>query len=192
MEWPFFRDADNLAHAEHLITRGGVQMRGKRKELADAVIRAAREWARDDADDIDSIVACNAQLAAAVEAYDAYDAAVLTGAGAQWAEGSETSRQAAFLAAPLQATVRYEILALMVNVPPLAHPGYTDRQLEARLHGSHQTVSSARNWLCKGGWLEDSGLRRVTNGRPAVVWQLTPAGRRKLTGGQDDSDRTTA
>lgn len=21
MEWPFFRDADNLAHAEHLITR---------------------------------------------------------------------------------------------------------------------------------------------------------------------------
>lgn len=181
-------------------------MRGKRKELTDAVLIAARDYVAADywltvavhagwgkvpgltaaADD------CFAKLVAAVTAHDAFDAAVLTGAGAQWAEGSETSRQAAFLAAPLQATVRYEILALMVNVPPLAHPGYTDRQLEARLHGSHQTVSSARNWLCKGGWLEDSGLRRVTNGRPAVVWQLTPAGRRKLTGGQDDSDRTTA
>lgn len=175
----------------------GNRMRAKRKELADAVMVAARAAAK--AHDTlrafmssdcpqDVLLAAMADrhdasgnLSLAIEEYDAYDAAVITGAGARWAEGSETSRQAAFMAFPRQGSVRHQIVAMMVNVPPLAHPGYTDRQLEKRLSASHQTVSSARNWLVEAGWLEDSGVRRETNKRPATVWQLTPAGRRQLT-----------
>lgn len=177
-------------------------MRSKRKELADAVLVAAREVAHVDEagylpldDDLpmtwDEYLAANAReeqarvnLIAAVAAYDAYDVAVITGAGARWAEGSETSRQAAAMAFPRQGSVRHQIIAQLANVPPLAQPGYTDRQLERRLSGSHQTVSSARNWLVEAGWLEDSTVRRETNGRPATVWQLTPAAWRQLTGAQ--------
>lgn len=172
-------------------------MRAKRKELADAVMVAARAAAKAHDDwrafrasdcDIHTMVEidrshCDAgsNLSLAIAEYDAYDVAVITGAGARWAEGSETSRQAAVMATPRQGSIRHEIVALMVNVPPLAHPGYTDRQLEKRLSAPHQTVSSARNWLVEAGWLEDSGVRRETNKRPAVVWQLTVAGRRHLT-----------
>lgn len=154
-------------------------MRGKRKELAAAVLVAAR--ATVGATTQPAFMDAITLLRDSVADYDVYDAAVLTGAGARWAEGSDTSRQAAFMAAPRQGTVRHQIVAHLANVPPSAQPGYTDRQLERRIGASHQTVSSARNWLVESGWLEDSGARRLTNGRPAAVWQLTPAGRRQLT-----------
>lgn len=160
-------------------------MRGKRKELADAVLLAAQAVEANPSYDgydihreLDEALTA---LAVAVRAYNAYDVAVITGAGARWAEGSETSRQAALMAAPRQGSVRHQIIGHLVNVPPLAQPGYTDRQLERRIGASHQTVSSARNWLCEAGWLEDSGHRRLTNDRAAAVWQLTAAARRELT-----------
>lgn len=156
-------------------------MRSKRKELADAVLIAARAMVA--AADYDTSVKTFGEMQTAVQAYNAYDVAVITGAGAPWAEGSETSRQAAYMATPRQGSVRREIVALLSHVPPSAAPGYTDRQLERRTGGSHQTVSSARNWLCQSGWLEDSGVRRLTNDRPAAVWQLTVAARRELTKG---------
>lgn len=161
-------------------------MRGKRKELADAVLVAAQALvaARTQTVYIDALT----DLQGVIEEYNNYDVAVITGAGARWAEGSDTSRRAAFMAAPRQGSVRHQIVAHLVNVPPLAHPGYTDRQLERRIGSSHQTVSSARNWLCEAGWLEDSGHRRLTNDRPAVVWQLSAAGRRQLTTPKEQHD----
>ena len=160
-------------------------MRGKRKELADAVLAAAQTVAanpsRDGYDIHRELDEALTALTLAVDAYNAYDAAVITGAGARWAEGSETSRQAAAMALPRQGSVRHQIVAHLANLPPLANPGYTDRQLERRIGASHQTVSSARNWLCEAGWLEDSGQRRLTNDRPAAVWQLSPAAHRQLT-----------
>jgi len=165
-------------------------MRGKRKELADAVLAAAlavvalrsqHAKGRVEGAVFDAFIEALSRLQTEAEEYNAYDAAVITGAGARWAEGSETSRQAAAMAAPRQGSVRHQIVAHLANVPPLAHPGYTDRQLERRIGASHQTVSSARNWLCEAGWLEDSGQRRLTNDRPAAVWQLSPAAHRQLT-----------
>jgi hypothetical protein len=66
----------------------------------------------------------------------------------------------------------------------LAWPGFTDAQLEFRLNKSHQTVSSARNWLVEAGWVVDSGMRRKTlSGRKATVWMLSPAGHARLREG---------
>jgi hypothetical protein len=57
----------------------------------------------------------------------------------------------------------------------------TDDELEQRSGNSHQTISSARNWLVEAGWVQDSGKRRNTrSGRQAVVWELTPAGQRQI------------
>lgn len=164
-------------------------MRKKRAELEQAVIAAARnlngvrlEYGRTgEPETYDQFIAALAALGDAIVALDNYEAAELTGEGAPWARGSETSRTAASLAVPVQASAREQIIAFLAAVPPMAHPGYTDEQLERRLNRPHQTVSSARNWLVNNGWVRDSGERRPTrNGRMAVVWQLTPAGLAKL------------
>jgi hypothetical protein len=149
-------------------------MRRKRVELEQAVITAAREW-RNSAGS--TVTAQVVSLIAAVDALYAYEVAELTGAGARWVEGSpETSRGAAGLAVPVQGSARHRIVAALTQVPRLALPGYTDAQLEHVLGGSHQTISSARNWLCEAGWLIDSGVRRLTpSKRPAVVWKLSEA-----------------
>lgn len=164
-------------------------MRKKRVELEQAVIAAARANRRANAtyaneggaDNYANQIAAAYALDDAIVALDNYEAAELTGEGAPWARGSETSRTAASLAVPVQASAREQIIAFLCAVPPMAHPGYTDEQLERRLNRPHQTVSSARNWLVNNGWVRDSGERRPTrNGRMAVVWQLTPAGLAKL------------
>lgn len=158
-------------------------MRSRRRQLELEVVRAARAFAH-------SPVRSGAAghllaIIDAVKAMDALDPPPITGAGAPHAAGSETSLAAARLAYPTQRSVRRAIIAYVANVPPLAHPGYTDEQLERRLSRSHQTVSSARNWLCEQGWLEDSGVRRQTGGRrQATVWQLTDAGKRQLATGE--------
>jgi len=121
------------------------------------------------------------QLEAAVRALDLLDAADVDGSGARWNAGSETSRDAAMLAAPVQASARHAIIAALAHVPPMVEPGYTDEQLERRLGRSHQTVSSARNWLVNHGWVCDSGVKRKTrSNRDAVVWSLTPDASRQL------------
>lgn len=156
-------------------------MRSKHYMLERAVIDEARKV-------VDNFDACGwthwGDLVDAVKALNAHVAA-MSGRGARYARsGPETSEQSARLAGLVQRTVREQIVALLAHVPPLAAPGYTDLQLEKRLGASHQTVSSARNWLVETGWLEDSGQRRKNpSGRMAAVWQLTPAGRAQLAKG---------
>lgn len=174
-------------------------MKSKRRILEEAVVRTAvvaahkfdtaRAFAVTDAPaDVlaqvfDDEAAALRDLSQAVEEYEAALTPV-SGADAPWAEGSDTSRYAAKLAWPTQNSTRLAIVAMLASCPPSAAPGYTDRQLEARLNRSHQTVSSARNWLCLAGWVEDSGERRWTNKRPAAVWQLTDVARQALKEGK--------
>lgn len=175
-------------------------MKSKRRILEEAVIEAAITAAHkfdtvtafgatDAPADVLALVADDEtaalrDLSLAVEEYEAAIPAPVDGRDAPWAKGSDTSRQAAKLAWPTQNSTRLAIVALLANVAAIARPGYTDRQLEARLSRSHQTVSSARNWLCQAGWVEDSGARRSHNGRPACVWQLTEAARQALKEGK--------
>ena len=147
--------------------------------------RAVIEEARKVVSDFDTVGwASWHDLTEAVKSLNGH-AAAMSGRGARYAgTGPETSEQSARLAGLVQRSVREQIVALLAHVPPLAAPGYTDQQLEKRLGASHQTVSSARNWLVGEGWLEDSGQRRKNpSGRMAAVWQLTPAGRAQLTKG---------
>lgn len=175
-------------------------MKSKRRILEEAVLRmaitAAHKFdtvtafgATDAPADILTLVADDEtaalrDLSLAVAEYEAVLPAPVSGADAPWAEGSDTSRQAAKLAWPVQGSARLAIVALLAGVTPSARPGYTDRQLEQRLGRPHQTVSSARNWLCEAGWVEDSGVRRSYNNRPATVWRLTEAGHQALKEGK--------
>ncbi len=162
-------------------------MRKRRVELEQAVIATAR----------DCVAMCSTwnglgppkvqeyfkRLETALTYLNEHEAAELTGAGARWVEGSpETSRWAAGLAVPVQGSARHHIVGALSHVAELSRPGYTDEQLERRLGSSHQTVSSARNWLVEAGWVVDSGHRRLTrSGRKAVVWTLSEAGWARLT-----------
>lgn len=99
----------------------------------------------------------------------------------RWVEGSpETSRHAALT---IPQGSRREIV-MQVAAASRAQVGLTDEELERRLKKKHTTVSAARNHLVGVGWLQDSGKRRKgSSQRPAVVWELTEAGHRTLTGG---------
>jgi hypothetical protein len=168
-------------------------VRRKRVELEQAVIACAREWRTLNAktvtmglvEALEYAEAFYARMEVAVDALNEYEAAELTGAGVPYAAGSDTSHLSATLCIPVQGSARHAIVGLLSNVSELARPGYTDEQLERRLHRPHQTVSSARNWLTNAGWVIDSGVRRknASSTRQAVVWQLSPAGWAKLREG---------
>lgn len=92
--------------------------------------------------------------------------------------GSSTSENAAVTSRLTVGSVRRrivdEIRAIGLHSSNII--GLTDDELERRVCRPHTTVSSARNWLCNNGWLEDSGFTRMTqNRREATVWRLTPA-----------------
>lgn len=171
-------------------------MRRKRVELEQAVITAARAYVKADQamrmeeDELGLTIAAAddafKHLANVMEELDEFEVAELTGGGARWVNGSpETSRGAAGLAVPVQGSARHKIVAALSHVGRLAHPGYTDAQLEHLLGASHQTTSSARNWLVEAGWVIDSGVRRLTpSKRQAVVWMLSEAGWAKLREGR--------
>lgn len=115
-------------------------------------------------------------LVKAVLALDAYVPSEITGEGALANRNApDTAHEAAALAHLVQNSVRHKI------VQQLAQTSSTDEELEWSLSGKHQTVSSARNWLVKTGWVRDSGHRRFTQfsrmPRRAVVWELTPLAR---------------
>ena len=52
---------------------------------------------------------------------------------------------------------------------------WTCDEIEYKLGGKHQTISSAIRSLVKEGLLEDSGFKRKTrSGRSAICWQVVP------------------
>lgn len=96
----------------------------------------------------------------------------------RWVEGSpETSRHAALVRPK---GTRWAIV-LQLALASREQRGLTDEELERRLKAKHTTVSAARNHLVGVGWVQDSGYRRTGSaGRPAVVWDLTPAGHTRM------------
>ena len=156
-------------------------MKGRRKlAVAEAaVVRTARDlvYAVGSPD-------CDAKAASVTEAMRALASAVFelddidlpdpdAGHG-RWVEGAPETSRAAALTVPKG--VRREIVMQVASAPKVA-VGLTDQELERRLRAPHTTVSAARNHLVGVGWLADSGSRRLnTSRRPAVVWEITPAG----------------
>lgn len=60
--------------------------------------------------------------------------------------------------------------------------GCTDQEIEQSLSIRPSSASTRRAELEKGGWIEDSGLRRKTPaGNEAIVWRVTDAAKAKLS-----------
>lgn len=150
-------------------------MRKKLESLREAVIIAARNFTRQPGQTAQAVYA-------AVAALEAYEAEQITGDGARANRGStDTAHLSAALASVVQGSTRQQIIAQLAACPDVAAPGYTDEQLERRIGGKHQTVSSARNWLVETGWVRDSGIRRFgSSKRLAIVWELTPSAHRQI------------
>lgn len=90
---------------------------------------------------------------------------------------SETERAAAWAALPASGSQRRTIL----DAIEAEDGGLCDHEIEARLGMNSSSVRPRRGELVSGGWVEDSGLRRLTpSGAEAVVWALTATGRRRL------------
>lgn len=159
-------------------------MRTRRRQLIDDLIRAAIDWR-------DSIIPGTRQaryyaterLLVAINAICALEVEALhTPRHTANAEGPPTQHEAAELAKPSQASVRWKIITALAAAPN------SDETLERWLKIKHQTLSSARNWLADHGWVEDSGLRAVNrSGRRAIIWRLTPAGRTAYTNMKESS-----
>lgn len=87
----------------------------------------------------------------------------------------ETQRVSAVLVYYKSGSDRQAVLA---EIALSGEVGMTDFEIEESLVMRHQTASARRNDLMNDGWIEDSGLRRLTDsGRPAVAWILTTQGR---------------
>lgn len=87
--------------------------------------------------------------------------------------GSDTSRAAAESMRGHAADVRWRVLA---HIRAQGEAGSTCEESEIALGLKHQTASARVNELHSGGFIVDSGLRRLTTSkRKAVVWIVRPA-----------------
>lgn len=147
----------------------------------DAVIDAARDVITALAGWDNDLAGARRRLEQAIEHLDAIPLTTRATHGAFPAGASDTTREAARLAVPLQNSARKRIIERVYGQMHVHGVGCTDDELERRLHLSHQTLSAARNFLCEAGWLEDSGQRRPTRGkRDAIVWRLTEGAMNQL------------
>jgi hypothetical protein len=157
-------------------------MKSKRRQLEDDVLAAADQW-------LTATSGLWPHTTETVKAEQALRESTLALRGhleqinddpGAFVPGSPTSEAAARSLAP--GTIRRRVLdeirsAHGAMVDGAFVRGLTDDELERRLVRSHQTVSSARNWLVHAGWLCDSGFTRKTrSNRDAVVWTLTNRG----------------
>ena len=151
-------------------------MKSKKRQLEDDLIRLVHEMV-DAWENGKSVNMRLDDIAEASFALRRHITAIDDRAGA-FAPGSATSENAAHMSRLTVGSVRRRIVDEIRSIglhSPHLH-GLTDDELERRLHRPHTTVSSARNWLCQAGWLEDSQYTRVTaSRREATVWQLSAA-----------------
>lgn len=151
--------------------------RRKIEQLKDAAIAAGRILVNAWQDPSVPLFGQSQQFETAMKALDAYCIGIPDSPGSFNRNSPETAKIASQLSGLIQGSTRRRIVDECISCYGCPALGLTDRELETRLRGKHQTVSSARNWLVNAGWLVDSGKRRKTDsGRPAVVWQITPAG----------------
>lgn len=99
--------------------------------------------------------------------------------------GPDTQHHAAATTSMLRSKVRRDVIVqLLIHRSRGFQPGLSCQHLEGRLRGEHTTISSAVNWLLNNGWVSDSGYKCTNrSGKPAIVWQLTPAAIEATKGG---------
>lgn len=87
---------------------------------------------------------------------------------------AETQRIAAIEVHPISGKKRRIVLDA---IAARGNYGMTDEEMQRELQMNPSTQRPRRVELVEGGWVEDSGRRRVTRSRrSAVVWVLTAAG----------------
>lgn len=83
---------------------------------------------------------------------------------------SKTSRDAAEKALPKSGTNRRAIYEAIAN-----YGGLADFELEAILHGKHQSISAGRRSLVIDLFIIDSGkTKRNESGNDCTIWVVTP------------------
>jgi hypothetical protein len=92
---------------------------------------------------------------------------------------ADTERAAAEKILPKTGTQRARVLAAVVEAGLY---GVTDAELETHLNLRRSSICGRRNELAEGGWVRDSGKRRVDRrtGMNGIVWILTAEGRERL------------
>lgn len=106
-----------------------------------------------------------------MDAWDAFDVVRRDLDGDRAASGRRTSIATAKTALPLAGSTRRRVLESVCAQWRMYGIGMTGSELEGRLRKSHQTVSSAVNYLEARGWLKDSGRTKPTSlNRPAIVF----------------------
>lgn len=99
-------------------------------------------------------------------------------AGAHHAHARETERAAAYDVLPRSGTQRMMVLLVIADA---GEHGLTDQEIAERSGLYLYSAAPRRHELLRGGWVEDSGLRRGTGrGGNAIAWRLTTLGRFKL------------
>ena len=94
----------------------------------------------------------------------------------------DTAKLAALKRLPLKGSQRREILELHVRY----HRGLTDSELKELTDMVHDSLTTRRSELVRGGWLEDSGMVRVNeHGIDCVVWRLSAYARKHFALGID-------
>lgn len=95
--------------------------------------------------------------------------------GALNSDPMDTSADAAFEVTPRTGTQRRSILDWVASQ---GDNGATDEEMQHRLGLRYSSECARRKELERGGWIEDSGRRRLTTSNsPAAVWVLTTKGR---------------
>jgi len=88
-----------------------------------------------------------------------------------------TQRIAAVEMTPLTGKARMKVLFALAD----SLSGMTDEEMQADTGMNPSTQRPRRVELAEGGWVEDSGRKRLTkSGRLAVVWTVTAVGRDQL------------
>ena len=86
----------------------------------------------------------------------------------------DTAKEAALRRLPLKGSQRRELLELHGAYPR----GLTDSELKTFTSMVHDSLTTRRSELVRGGWLEDSGTVRLNeHGIDCVVWRLSAHGR---------------
>jgi hypothetical protein len=89
-----------------------------------------------------------------------------------------TTKAAALKVLPRTGTQRAEVLDAIIGA---GVSGMTDAELQRSLTMNPNTERPRRVELVEGGWITDSGQRRVSAGADlSIVWALSVAGRQRL------------
>jgi len=94
-----------------------------------------------------------------------------------WAKARTTDPETSRLAAKALSDEKLSALHALI-ILALLHRPLTTTEIGQKTHTDRDTISPRMPALVEGGWVVDSGERRVPPGkrRSSIVWRLTPKG----------------